>query len=421
MLIIGFLTLVAFQPDLLAKKMVKPTEIAVYHNNVGVKYLDAGDLELAEVEFKTAAELCPDYVEAYNNLGVIAKKRGDLKSAKVYFEKAIALDKKYGAAYSHLSMVLLDEGDLEKALEAGKMAVKRGATMPLTHYNLALVYLEMTKRSPDKNYDQFTEQQLKITTELDPMMFEAHRALARVYKKQGKLELASIRYRLALESHPVDAEIWKELGDTYIAMGDSVKAENAFRKAASVAGEAGAEQLPQPYLGSTNTNMDIGLKYMGQKDYLKAIEEFNAAAQVDPKNELAFYRIGTAYIYLADQKMAENKNSEAAQDYKNAEAPLLKALSLNPQMADASYNLGLVYYKLGNHSAAQTQWEGTISIYSKHTRALYNLGMLYNKQGMKEKSVDYFCRFLSLAGNEFASEKVNAQKIIDASGGKCQN
>lgn len=408
---IAFLSM-SLQPTGWAGKITKPSERAVYHNNRGVKFLSAGDLELAEIEFKTAAELSPDYVEAYNNLGIVAKKRGDVSGAVSYFEKALELDKNYGAAYSHLSMVYLDMGDINKALSVGKIATKKGATMPITHYNLGMVYLAKNKESPEKDYSKFAEDELKIATELNSNMFEAHLALARLYKEQGNYELSTIRYRLAIENHPLDSTIWTELGQVYQAMGDDAKAENAFRKALSISTDE---------VDSSNPHMQLGLEYLNRKDYEKAIEELGKAVKIDPKNEVVHYRLGTAYLNLGEIKRTSGQEKEAVKYFKSAIGPLQKALALNPQMADAAYNLGLAYFRLGDISSAEARWNQTLEISPNHGRALYNLGLLYKGQGNIQKANGYLCRFAGVAGQEFAAERENALNIIKVSGGRCQN
>ena len=76
-----------------AKKITRPTEKAVFHNNQGISYLNQNMLDKAEFEFKTAIELSSDYVEAYNNLGIIYKMKNQFGPAEDQFKKAISLDK----------------------------------------------------------------------------------------------------------------------------------------------------------------------------------------------------------------------------------------------------------------------------------------------------------------------------------------
>lgn len=401
-----------FQSNIYAKKITRPTQRAVYHNNRGVRFLDAGNLKLAELEFKTAVELSPDYIEAYNNLGIVSKRQGDLRSAKIYFEKAIELDKNYAAAYSHLSMVYLDMGDLNNALSTGKKAVRKGSTMPITHFNLGLVYLAKNAQKPDSKYDDLAENEFKVATELDPHMYEAHLALARLYDRQNKYELSAIRYRLALENRPNNPAIWKELARVYNKTGDSAKAENALKKAAEL---SGAPAEPQ------TKSMQDATQLISQKKYSEAIAALKKIIQKEKKNEWAYYRLGSAYLYLGETQLAQNKGSSANANFKAAIKHLEKALEINSQLADASYNLGYTHFRMNNEKSAVEQWNKTLSINPNHARTLYNLGIYYNQKNQKEKANAYLCKFALVAGKGFTAQVKNALNIVKTNGGKCQN
>lgn len=407
--------------NLFAKKITKPTERAVYHANKGVKYLNQGDLERAETEIKTAIELSPEFVDAYNNLGIVYKLKGDLYSAKSYFEKAIKLDKHYASAISHLSMVYLELGDIDNALKYGKKAVKVGTPKPITHFNLALVYLEKNRKKPGKNFDNYAEKQLSITTELDPNMFEAHKTLARLYKKQGKYEQAAIRYRLALGNHPEDKESWKELAEVYKALGNHMMAEKALRMAEN--GQAQGQDIKdisKQQIDASIANIKLGTELMNQGKYEKAVEEFTKATIASPKNANAYNTLGSALLFIGENKM--QRESTDAKDYIERSIPAFKkALELNPTLVDASYNIGYAFYRLGKSDEAEKIWLETLSLNSKHERTLYNLGILYNDKKNRTKANDYLCKFIQTADKQLSDQKEKALNLIKTNGGKCQN
>ena len=213
------------------KKITKPTTRAVYHNNQGVSFLNKNDYARAELEFKTAIELAPEYVEAYNNLGVVYRKTGRDEMAAEQFRKAISLDKKYAAAYAHLGAVYLAQGDVNDAIKTIKKGLKKDSTLADAHYNLGLAYLEKSKKDK-KDYDTLAIEQFKIATELDPSLTHVHEVLARVYEKRGELELAAIRRRLALADKPQSVDQWLETGELYLKRNDLPKALNARSTAA---------------------------------------------------------------------------------------------------------------------------------------------------------------------------------------------
>ncbi len=395
------------------KKITKPTDRAVYHNNQGVSYLNKNDLERSEFELKTAIELAPEYVEAFNNLGTVYKLKGDLPAAAAQFRRAIDLDKDYASAYSNLGAVYLAQGNVDGAINTIKKGLKKDGTIADAHYNLGLAYLEKTKTDKSKSYIGMAEAEFIKATELNPNLVHVHKTLAQVYKSTGDYDLAIIRYRLALGNEPANADLWNQLGQVYLEKGDQFQAENCFQKAV----ELGAAQ-PKP---GQESGMEMGLFYIKEKRYQDAANEFKAIIEKNPLNDQAWYRMGTAYLFWGDDERAKKNNSEATRLYNEAVAALKKAKEVNPQSADAAYNLGLTYLKQGKTLEAQKEWEYTVTISPKHARALYNLGLLYQKMGRTDDGFNMLCRFTSVAGNQYPVELSAARQAIEVSKFKCQN
>lgn len=62
------------------------------HNNLGVSYESAGQTDKAEIEFKRAVDLYPEYPDPYKNLGVYYMKKEQYEEALQYFLKSLELD-----------------------------------------------------------------------------------------------------------------------------------------------------------------------------------------------------------------------------------------------------------------------------------------------------------------------------------------
>ncbi|MEX2484588.1 MAG: tetratricopeptide repeat protein [Brumimicrobium sp.] len=98
---------------------------------------------------------------------------------------------------------------------------------------------------------------------------------------------------------------------------------------------------------------------LDQGDMDKAEEFFEAAAEADPDNKLLFSSMGSIYLENADKAYAEmremeisdegyaNKSDEVEELYKKAENNLKKAIEIDPEYVDASYNLGVLYLGRG--------------------------------------------------------------------------
>lgn len=396
-------------------KLTKPTERAVYHNNQGVSYLNQKDLERAEFEFKTAVELAPDYIEAYNNLGIVYKLKGNLPAAAANFKRAIELDKHYAQAYSHLGAVYLSEGKIDDAIDVIRKGLKKDSTIADAHYNLGLAYIEKNKQDKKKNWIDMAESEFKRATQLNPNLVHVHKVLAEVYRSIGEYELAIIRYRLALGNEPTNPDLWNKLGNVYLEKGDNYQAENCFAKAGELGGAAGATKKVEA------SEMQMGMFYMKEKRYADAANQFKTVADKSPLNEQAWYRMGTAYFAWGEDERLKGNAGEASRHFGEAAAALKKAKEVNPQLADASYNLGLTYLKQGKTLEAQKEWEYTVTVDPKYARAYYNLGLVYQQQGRSDDGLNMFCRFVSAAGSQFPVETQAARQTIETSKFKCQN
>jgi tetratricopeptide (TPR) repeat protein len=75
---------------------------AIAHNNLGILYSDL-DQEVAFKHFKKAANIKPDYSEAYFNMGTVLRQLGRRDESISSYEKAIEIKPDYIDAYKNLS------------------------------------------------------------------------------------------------------------------------------------------------------------------------------------------------------------------------------------------------------------------------------------------------------------------------------
>ena len=84
---------------------------------------ELGRLEEAEVSYRQAIELKPDYAEAHYNLGNTLKELGRLKEAEVSYKKALSIDptrKKTLVGYGNLLLKLNKHLDGLKFIDEGQ-------------------------------------------------------------------------------------------------------------------------------------------------------------------------------------------------------------------------------------------------------------------------------------------------------------
>ena len=79
------------------------------------KTQDAADLARAELSFRKALELKPDFAEVYLQLGMLYNARGEKDSALAAFQRAVSVDPNSSATHYQLSLAYRRSGDAAKA------------------------------------------------------------------------------------------------------------------------------------------------------------------------------------------------------------------------------------------------------------------------------------------------------------------
>ncbi|MGM9530272.1 tetratricopeptide repeat protein [Intestinibacter sp.] len=123
----------------------------------------------------------------------------------------------------------------------------------------------------------------------------------------------------------------------------------------------------------------------------KKAKEEEEKAKEEAKQEEQIIKKGAETLYFTanDYKMAGDYE-EAIKYYKYT----LKATDTNQFRADAIYNLGLSYQKLGNNEKAEEYYERFVNTYSAseeyYDDAFYHLGVLYYKDGRLQDAKNAF-------------------------------
>ena len=144
----------------------------------------------------------------------------------------------------------------------------------------------------------------------------AMRNLAACYLKMGKLENASYILKQALEIRP-DAELYLLMARIHITDKDVTGAIHYLQKA--------VEENPTFVEGLS----DLGALYAQVGDAQTAIDELRRAIEIAPG-------VASLYLHLGNGLRGLQQYTEANEAYQ-------KALSIDPTMAEAHYNLGILY------------------------------------------------------------------------------
>lgn len=165
------------------------------HNNLGVLYLDTGEIDKAKNEFEKALKINENYAASINNLGTVYLKKGMRNKAYDLYKKAIAIDDNQVDAHSNLGALFTEDGEFDKAIEEYKKALKLNPSDKKALNNLGVIYFL-------KGINEEALTLLEKAVKLEPNNADAHNNLGSVYAKMNKIDLAVVEWEKALKLNP---------------------------------------------------------------------------------------------------------------------------------------------------------------------------------------------------------------------------
>ncbi len=114
-------------------------------SNYGVILKNLGKLKEAELLYRKAIEINPDFADAHSNLGIILRDLGKLKEAELYTRKAIEIKPNYAEARYNLGNILKGLGKLEDAELSYRKAIELKPDFADAHLNLGNLLCDLGK------------------------------------------------------------------------------------------------------------------------------------------------------------------------------------------------------------------------------------------------------------------------------------
>ncbi len=324
----------------------------------GFEALTQGELEAAQAAFQRAQRLQPENPLVYFYVGEIHVRRGQFREAIANFRQAIKLDPSEPQFYFRLSVLQRELERFHDAQETlndllglqpdnpdayfllGRVAVEKGnhalAEQHFRHYvrlqpedPKGLAELGVTLLSQEKL--QEGETLLRQALEKDPNSGTAHYNLGLLYSRRGNQLRAKPHLQAATGLLPEKPQTYFQLGTVLVRLGEQAAAEAAFRKAISVspdyseahyglgtllrrlgrADEAAQVLAEYERLGSSALEdrqrsrrvsaSHLEVRKLLEKDRLEEAEaELREVLELDPRNDLAYYRLAQIYFLRHD-------------------------------------------------------------------------------------------------------------------------
>ena len=266
--------------------------------------------------------------------------------------------------------------DFNELVPRHEEAVKRNQSSITAHMDLGFVYLALA--AVDEAQLEFEE-----ALRLDAMPAEQYYWLGRVDYLRTRFDDAIPSFRAAIQLLPTWGEAHAELGLCYYQLHRYDDAEGAFEQALSLIASSPRRgyKFSSPTvlskdpdwknkaapLSQANIAYYLSLISFSRSDFNEAGEYCRQAISLDPGIAEAHMQLGLVHL--------QQKEWDAA------EKSFLEAIRIAPRLASAHYQLGLLYFKRGKVPKATASMERSQQINKAEEQLLeQRVGMMRNKK-----------------------------------------
>ena len=364
-----------------------------------------GELQSAELLYRTLLEIQPDQPDANHKLGALALVDGDINEALERFVNAIQANpnvESYWVSYidglieakrfieagqtltdvKHAGVTALALDELRQKLELAQIAMaapSRGVTAspardgpkpadyvdePIAVSEKGPSHSQLTEVVEAFNAGRFaeTEKLAKHLTKEFPHHEMGWKALGAALNQTGRLEEALVVMSKTVQLAPFDAEAHYNLGCALQEVSRWGEAELCFRKALEVA----------PDYAEAHCNLSAALQELGR--FFDAEQSGRQAVLLDPDNAEAHCTLGNA---LAGQKKLDE-----------AEVAYRRAVAIRFEFPAAHNNLGAVLEDLGRLKEAEQSYSRAIELKPQYEVALLNRSKVRFELGLLHAALE---------------------------------
>ena len=307
---------------------------------------------------------------------------GDINGAVAAFERAIFLNNDFAEPHYLLGNLRVRQQRLEDAVQCYENAVERDPRHLKSYYNLAGLHARQTDYGLAISV---LEKGLKELPEEVELLFQ----MATVHFIRADYNLAMDLLEKIINTDPTRADAYDMVAQIYINQNDFEAALKTLRR--------GLTQQPDDRL----LTVRMGVLLVQTGEYHQAIDFLETAKEKDPDRSEVYYNLGQALTRNEDYSRGKQvlgyfrllqTSHEEILEYKTA-------IVLNPRDAMAYYRLGVVYARMERFAAAIQAYSAVLQIHPNHTDALNNVGNIYLRQRDVNRAVRAYTRVLKIDPN----------------------
>jgi len=364
-------------------------------------------LDEAAEEFKAALKIDPQFVPASLKLSQVLTSEGKIVAAIVCLEDALkqsppadqeeALQESLGLAY-------VGSGDSKKGFDVLNALVAKQPNSAEAHFSLGLLYEKGGQPADQESALAQYQEVLRLDPGFDPGRF----ALGRLLLARGNCSDSMLALQEYTKHKAGDAQGFHELGRAYKCLGSVHVAIESLKR---------AERLDP---SNAQIHFDLGAALAQASRPTEAIQELKAASRIDPANSNTHHQLALLFEKAGDKESAlaedarvkaltaqkggdaaGNLNAEANQFLLagNASAAVKayrRALELSPTDAKLRYNLSLALDRTGDRAAERTELERAVQLDPNLAVAHNQLGLLDLQQERVLTAEQHFKKALSI-------------------------
>jgi tetratricopeptide (TPR) repeat protein len=355
--------------------------------------------------------------QAWFDLGFAQSHQGKTAEAITSYKKATQLDPKWFEAQQNLGLALAKSGDLSAAATALKIAVTLKPTVG-GQQALAAAWVSLAQVT-EKSQPQESLAAYQKSAELDPANSDAQLGIARMAERAGNAAAAEQQYLKLAEAGNndsierliglylrqkrfADAETWlhkyisanPQSTAAQLQLGKLLAAEGKTQEAIATL-EPLYKTSPDPKLARALAGL-----YLENKQYPAAADLLRPLIAQSPTDAQLHLDYGTALMHQLK--------------YPEAQAVLLKAVQLNPNMVQAYSDLAYAAEQNKNYELTIRVLDARAKLQPETPATYFLRATAYDNLRMYKPAAANYKLFLGVAGGKFPDQEFQARHRLKA-------
>ncbi len=265
--------------------------LSTVHTVLGRVHEAKGQQELALQEFQRALKLDANNADAMLGRASIFAKEKRTAEAEVLFKTAAALRPDYWGGYQELAKFYFSQRRYEDAAREFRTVLGLVPDSAAVHASLGGTLLLLQRFSE-------AEAELLSSLKIEPNYF-AYNNLGSLYYRQRRFDLAAKTLEKALEINADDYRMWQNLGIAYAWLGETEKARNAHKEELQR-----LERIVRDKPDDARVQAELGRMYAMKKEGGKAVSRVQASLALAPNDTFVLIDAAESYELLGQRPKA---------------------------------------------------------------------------------------------------------------------